>query len=159
MKTVQFLYPCLVHYISKTKIVYDYNCVVWIDLSISTGFIFTDLLGLSTFAGSDESQRCIVRKEFTFMSIAERIRFIQTYKTITTKEPYKSRYKSLIFDHPKLASHIHSKEQFFPWHRLMLRNIEKLLQEVSIYLGVGRGIYLSRYQSINLGVGEVSICR
>ncbi len=132
MRTVQFLYPCLVHYISKTKIVYDYNCVVWIDLSISTGFIFTDLLGLSTFAGSDESQRCIVRKEFTFMSIAERIRFIQTYKTITTKEPYKSRYKSLIFDHPKLASHIHSKEQFFPWHRLMLRNIEKLLQEVSI---------------------------
>jgi hypothetical protein len=66
------------------------------------------------------------------MSIAERMRFIQTYKTITTKESYKSRYEALILDHPKLAIHIHTKEQFFPWHRLMLRNVEKLLQEVSV---------------------------
>ncbi|CAB4004609.1 tyrosinase tyr-1 [Paramuricea clavata] len=114
-----------------------YCNVVWV--LFFTGFTETsysfqqeDLLQLSTFAESDQprSPKCNVRKEFTFMSIAERMRFIQTYKTITTKEPYKSRYEALILDHPKLAIHIHTKKQFFPWHRLMLRNVEKLLQEV-----------------------------
>ena len=74
--------------------------------------------------------KCNVRKEFTYMSIPERLRFIQTYKTVTTTEPYRSRYQALIFDHPKLGNHIHTKQQFLPWHRLMLRNFEKLLQEV-----------------------------
>ena len=58
------------------------------------------------------------------------MRFVQTYKTITTREPYKSRYNELVFDHPKLSSHIHTLEQFLPWHRHMLRNFEKLMQEV-----------------------------
>lgn len=64
------------------------------------------------------------------MPLRERMRFVQTYKTITTREPYKSRYNELVFDHPKLSSHIHTLEQFLPWHRHMLRNFEKLMQEV-----------------------------
>lgn len=64
------------------------------------------------------------------MSIPERMRYIQAYKKVTTTEPFKSRYEALVLDHPKLASHIHTMEQFLPWHRLMLLNFEKLLQEV-----------------------------
>ena len=112
-----------------------YKTVLFNRVGLISCLIFTDLLRLSTSAEQDQPRECTVRKEFTFMPIAERTRFIETYKTITTKEPYKSRYEALILDHPKLADYIHTKKQFFPWHRLMLRDVEKLLQQVSLYLG------------------------
>ena len=64
------------------------------------------------------------------MSITERVRFVNAYKKISTEEPFKTRYKELIMDHPKMAARIHNKEHFFPWHRLFLLNFENLLAQV-----------------------------
>ena len=64
------------------------------------------------------------------MPLEERMRFINAYKKISTKEPFKSGFEELILTHPTLASHIHNKAQFLPWHRLFLLKFEKLLQEV-----------------------------
>ena len=64
------------------------------------------------------------------MTLEERMRFIEAYKIMSTKEPFKTRYLELIMSHPKLASHIHNKAQFLPWHRLFLIKFEKILQQV-----------------------------
>lgn len=58
------------------------------------------------------------------------MRFVRAYYKISTEEPFKARYKSMIMDHPLMAGHVHNKAQFFPWHRLFLLKFENLLREV-----------------------------
>ncbi len=59
-----------------------------------------------------------IRKDFESMTQKEQGLYLKAYYTITTKEPYKSRYAKLIQLHEvNFMKGIHTKEEFFPWHR------------------------------------------
>ena len=62
---------------------------------------------------------CRVRKDFESMTRLEQQRYIRTFKTISTRQPYKRQYDRLIKMHARyFATRIHQKAEFLPWHRL-----------------------------------------
>lgn len=72
-----------------------------------------------------------VRKEFTSMTSKERRRYLRTYKTLTTKSPYKETYERFIFMHYKyFCWGIHNRDLFLPWHRWFLSIMEDLLRQI-----------------------------
>jgi len=75
---------------------------------------------------------CRVRKDFESMTTTEQRRYIRTFKTISTKQPYKRQYDRLIKMHATyFATRIHQKREFLPWHRWFNLQIENLLQKVN----------------------------
>ena len=59
-----------------------------------------------------------VRKDFESMPITEQRRYVQAFKTISTRQPYKRAYDKLIKMHEAhFDSRIHQKTEFLPWHR------------------------------------------
>eukprot|EP00795_Rhopilema_esculentum_P007781 gene7781-13628_t len=65
------------------------------------------------------------------MSKAEQIRFIRAFKIISTHRRYRPAYVRLIKLHEKnFMKGIHTKEQFFPWHRWFNLQLENMLRKV-----------------------------
>ena len=72
-----------------------------------------------------------VRKEFTTLTKKEKQRYLQAYKILTTKEPFKSKYLKFIHIHCSYFSKgIHKFNQFFPWHRWYIWQFENLLRQI-----------------------------
>ena len=64
------------------------------------------------------------------MQLGERYRFIRALVTASTKMPYKKTYERIVGQHTANFKKLHNKEQFLPWHRLYLLNMENLLRRV-----------------------------
>ena len=61
---------------------------------------------------------CRVRKHFTSMTEAERTRYVETVRRVSTESAYRQEYRRIINMHQRLFSTgIHQKDQFLPWHR------------------------------------------
>jgi tyrosinase len=74
---------------------------------------------------------CRQRKSFNDLSFAERTRFVNALKTISTQAPYKTQYDTIVNMHQTLfSSGIHGSAVFLPWHRYHILSIENLLQSV-----------------------------
>ncbi|XP_065067352.1 uncharacterized protein LOC135692930 [Rhopilema esculentum] len=74
---------------------------------------------------------CRVRKDFTSMSNTERRRYIAAIKLVSTTQPYKARYDTLIGIHRQnFFIRIHTVDEFLPWHRWYIWELENLLREV-----------------------------
>ncbi|KAK3749700.1 hypothetical protein QZH41_014973, partial [Actinostola sp. cb2023] len=72
-----------------------------------------------------------VRRDFHSMPWGERLRFIRSLLTVTSKQPHKNEYDSLVSSHTRnFGRGIHTKKQFLPWHRWYLLEIENLLRKV-----------------------------
>ena len=73
-----------------------------------------------------------VRKEFTMMSLAERRRFIDVLKLVSTDPRYRSEYERLATLHSRIPSEFlhHMPQIFLPWHRWYLLEFENLLREI-----------------------------
>jgi len=65
------------------------------------------------------------------MTQAERLRYINAYKTVSTTLPYKPVFDALVLKHQTLfSSGIHGNDMFFPWHRAYIWELEDLLRQV-----------------------------
>ncbi|CAH3047087.1 unnamed protein product, partial [Porites lobata] len=74
---------------------------------------------------------CRVRKHFTSMTEAERTRYVETVRRVSTESGYRQEYRRIINMHQRLFSTgIHQKDQFLPWHRWYLLRYENLLRQV-----------------------------
>ncbi|XP_048583063.1 hemocyanin, beta-C chain unit D-like [Nematostella vectensis] len=72
-----------------------------------------------------------IRRDFTSMPWKERMRFINALIKVSTQDPYKRSYDQLIATHTNnFKNGIHKADQFLPWHRLYLLEIENLLRRV-----------------------------
>ena len=72
-----------------------------------------------------------VRKEFNSMTYKERERYVITFYTASTKEPFRTKYRKLIRIHRQLFfTNIHQVDEFLPWHRWFMLELENLLKEV-----------------------------
>eukprot|EP00794_Sanderia_malayensis_P006181 gene6181-6895_t len=72
-----------------------------------------------------------VREDFESMTATKQKRFINTYYTVSTKQPYKSKFDKLIRLHEtNFNTRIHKIQEFFPWHRWFILALENLLREV-----------------------------
>ena len=72
-----------------------------------------------------------VRKEFTSMTKAERIRFIETLKRLAGDLQFQLEHSGLVNIHREyFLSGLHEKENFLPWHRFYLLRFENLLRRV-----------------------------
>ena len=65
------------------------------------------------------------------MSNTERVRYIQTVKTASTNQAYKSQYDTLLTLHKTIFNTgIHQLDFFLPWHRWFILQYENLLQQI-----------------------------
>ena len=75
---------------------------------------------------------CRLRQEFTHMTAGDREAFLRTFVTMTTREPYRSRYRALLRLHSsQFDGTIHEQSQFLPWHRWYLLQVENILQSIN----------------------------
>ncbi|KXN74264.1 Di-copper centre-containing protein, partial [Conidiobolus coronatus NRRL 28638] len=80
-----------------------------------------------------EGQRCTntgIRKEMKTLSEAERAAYFNAYRTMMTREPYRSQFTKMVDNHYNAGSRAHNSAFFFPWHREFLMEIERLLQKI-----------------------------
>lgn len=75
---------------------------------------------------------CRLRKEFTDLTYAERVRYINTIKTASTNPAYKPRYDTLLTIHRTIFfdNGIHVRDFFLPWHRWFMLQYENLLRQI-----------------------------
>ena len=71
-----------------------------------------------------------IRKDFTSMTIKERIRYINTLKIVSSQQPFKEDYDKLTKIHPDYFWEIHVLKFFFPWHRWYILQFENLLRKI-----------------------------
>ena len=72
-----------------------------------------------------------VRKEFTTLTPEEKQHYLQAYKNLTTKEPFKCKYLKFIHIHfIYFWKGIHKFNQFLPWHRWYIWEFENLLRQI-----------------------------
>ena len=77
-------------------------------------------------------QNCVrIRKEFTSLTDAERIRHIDTILKVSEKGGvYRREYEELINEHFELFNTlIHEKQHFIPWHRYYILQYENLMRK------------------------------
>lgn len=99
-------------------------------LFMTQSYIFLDNLNLCTSPTKDECGRtcnCVhgrltncyrVRQEFSSMSLAERQRYTNAFKEISTNKRYNHTYEKYSqIHHLYFIKGIHKVDQFFPWHR------------------------------------------
>ena len=74
---------------------------------------------------------CRTRKDFTSMTPTERARYISTIKRARSDRRYRARYRRIVTQHSRLfMTGIHRRDQFLPWHRYFLLELEDLLQRI-----------------------------
>ncbi|XP_020902888.1 uncharacterized protein LOC110241373 [Exaiptasia diaphana] len=72
-----------------------------------------------------------IRRDFISMNWGERLRFVRTFLAATKQEPYKSEYERLVATHTRnFKTGIHKQEQFLPWHRWYLLQMENLFRKI-----------------------------
>ena len=65
------------------------------------------------------------------MSIKERKRYVQTLSIATTIEPWKTQFNRLVQVHfDEFMNGIHEVEQFLPWHRWFILELENFLRGI-----------------------------
>ncbi|CAH3025091.1 unnamed protein product [Porites evermanni] len=65
------------------------------------------------------------------MTEAERTRYVETVRRVSTESAYRQEYRRIINMHQRLFSTgIYQKDQFLPWHRWYLLRYENLLRQV-----------------------------
>ena len=73
-----------------------------------------------------------VRKEFTKMSVEERIRFIKAFKLASSDARYTGEYDKITNIHLRIPSKLlhHMPQIFLPWHRWYLLEFENFLRQI-----------------------------
>ncbi|XP_067024328.1 uncharacterized protein [Acropora muricata] len=78
-----------------------------------------------------------VRREFTAMTTADRVRYIRAVLQASTDPKYKQDYDKLITLHKStFQSGIHERDQFLPWHRWFVLQYENILRRISCHITV-----------------------
>ncbi len=71
------------------------------------------------------------------MSIKERLRYINAFKTLASNPIYKTKYENFVRIHKDLFfKGIHNGEHFLPWHRWYILAFENMLREVDCRITV-----------------------
>ena len=143
--------------VSSTIVAYCYittlfsSCVVYICLCSSTelskkchnGLIVYDECGRRCKCEYGKLVKCCrLRKKFTDMTYAERVRYINntinTVKAASTNPAYKPQYDTLLTLHKTLFFDfgIHDRDFILPWHRWFILQYESLLRQIDCRITV-----------------------
>ncbi|EDO48156.1 predicted protein [Nematostella vectensis] len=77
-----------------------------------------------------------VRKDFIWMPLGDRRRFIAAFKKLTKDKRYKKEYDTIVRVHREHRTMIHSARYFLPWHRQFLLNLENQMRKIDCRLTI-----------------------
>lgn len=81
---------------------------------------------------------CRVRKEFRLsLTLAERLRYVNTIRLVSTTQPYRTTYETLMRKHRiNFNNGLHGTALFYPWHREFIWDLENILRQVDCRITV-----------------------